>query len=557
MTAPAFLDLVRMSTATVGTGTITLGAAVNGYLAFAAAGAVDGTTYRYAIQDGNNSEVGTGVYSAAAQTLTRSVTKSTNSNNPISLSGRAQVIVCAAAEDLAIGGTTFGTAAAQSVSAFLQPANNLSDLGSAATARTNLGLGTAAVLAATAFLAVASNLSDLGSAAAARGNLGLGTAAVQNVGAFLQPANNFSDVASAATARSNLGLGSLALQSAGAVAITGGSITGLSSPVNPSDAATKSYVDATAAGLSVRDSCAWATAAALAANTYANGTGGVGATLTANANGALSIDGNAPGVGDRVLVQNEATASHNGLYTVTAAGSGGAPYVLTRASDFNSSSNVFGGIFTFVEGGAANAGAGFVLTTTGSITLGTTALAWTQFSGAGEILPGTGLAKSGNTLSRSRARWASPRAASASRRSPRTAYSRQRRRRCAGARRQCERHQQIPDPERVGGAGLERGRGGGHPNARLHLDAAARLQLQRVLRRPVRRGHVGAAGGRGVHRERERGRAAVSRVSQSGFHAAGRGQRDGAAPYVRLWNERPAGPWCSRGRREPTRAPRP
>ena len=47
-----------------------------------------------------------------------------------------------------------------------------------------------------------------------------------------------------------------------------------------------------------------ATAAALAANTYANGTAGVGATLTANANGALSVDGVTPSAGDRVLVKD-------------------------------------------------------------------------------------------------------------------------------------------------------------------------------------------------------------------------------------------------------------
>lgn len=91
----------------------------------------------------------------------------------------------------------------------LLAANNLSDLGSAATARTNLGLGTASLLASSAVLQSANNLSDLANASTARGNLGLGTAAVLNTGQVLQPANNLSDVASASTARTNLGLGSV------------------------------------------------------------------------------------------------------------------------------------------------------------------------------------------------------------------------------------------------------------------------------------------------------------------------------------------------------------
>jgi hypothetical protein len=91
-------------------------------------------------------------------------------------------------------------------SSFLIPGNNLSDIGSASTARTNLGLGTAALQINSFFLQSANNLSDLVSASAARTNLGLGTAAVQNVGAFAQTANNLSDLGSAATARTNLGI---------------------------------------------------------------------------------------------------------------------------------------------------------------------------------------------------------------------------------------------------------------------------------------------------------------------------------------------------------------
>src|ERR1700675_3294978 len=94
-------NLARMTTATTGTGTITLGAAVSGYLSFSQSGVADGTTVSYGINDGANSEVGTGVYAASGTTLTRTVTKSTNSNAAISLSGTAQVFITPRAEDLA------------------------------------------------------------------------------------------------------------------------------------------------------------------------------------------------------------------------------------------------------------------------------------------------------------------------------------------------------------------------------------------------------------------------------------------------------------------------
>lgn len=93
-------NLARMSTATTGTGTITLGSAVSGYLSFAGAGAVDGDVVSYGIKDGTNSEVGYGTYTATGTTLTRNVTKSTNSNAAISLSGSAEVFITPRAEEL-------------------------------------------------------------------------------------------------------------------------------------------------------------------------------------------------------------------------------------------------------------------------------------------------------------------------------------------------------------------------------------------------------------------------------------------------------------------------
>jgi len=104
-----------------------------------------------------------------------------------------------------------------------------------------------------------------------------------------------------------------------------------------------------------------ATTAALPANTYANGAAGVGATLTANANGALAAqDGETLSVGSRLLVKNEAAAANNGVYVVTQAGGSGAPYILTRAADADTPA-LLGGISVLVVTGAVNAGLLFVL----------------------------------------------------------------------------------------------------------------------------------------------------------------------------------------------------
>jgi hypothetical protein len=98
MSLAKLYNLARMTTGTVGTGPLTLGAAVDGHLTFAQAGVVNGDTVYYAINDGSQSEVGTGVYTAVGTTLSRTVIKSTNADAAISLSGDAEVMVTALAE---------------------------------------------------------------------------------------------------------------------------------------------------------------------------------------------------------------------------------------------------------------------------------------------------------------------------------------------------------------------------------------------------------------------------------------------------------------------------
>ncbi len=193
----------------------------------------------------------------------------------------------------------------------------------------------------------------------------------------------------------------LAPTGSGTIVASSKRITSVASPTGDNDAANKAYVDSVAEGLDVKESVVAATTAALAAVTYNNGTGGVGATLTADANGVLAaVDGVTMVAGERLLVQNQAAALQNGIYLCTSIGAVGAPFVLTRAGDMDGSpASEIPGAFVFVEEGTTNADNGFVCTTNAPVTMGTTAINFTQFSGAGQITAGAGLAKTGDTLS--------------------------------------------------------------------------------------------------------------------------------------------------------------
>jgi hypothetical protein len=146
-----------------------------------------------------------------------------------------------------------------------------------------------------------------------------------------------------------------------------------------------------------KQSCRLATTAALPSNT-ASGSG-PGKTLTAVANGALSVDSVATVQGDRVLVKDESTGADNGIYDVTDPGSAGSPYVLTRSEDADLDEEVTSGMFTWIEEGTTNAETFWVLTTVNPITVDTTALVFEKFypSGGGGSFSG----KSGRVLASS------------------------------------------------------------------------------------------------------------------------------------------------------------
>jgi hypothetical protein len=178
----------------------------------------------------------------------------------------------------------------------------------------------------------------------------------------------------------------------GRVDVSGSVITGVAEPVNATDAATKGYVDTVAEGLHVHQAANCATTNTLAVLsggtvTYNNGTAGVGATLTLS--DALStIDGYTLNNGDRILVKNETTQAHNGLYTRTSA------TVLTRSNDFDTEAEIAGGDFVFVENGTIFGNTGFVQTFE-VLTVGTDTVIFQQFSGTGTFTAGNGLTIAG------------------------------------------------------------------------------------------------------------------------------------------------------------------
>jgi hypothetical protein len=151
-------------------------------------------------------------------------------------------------------------------------------------------------------------------------------------------------------------------------------ITGLLDPTNAQDAATKNYVDGVVQGVDAKASVRVAT---------------TGSNLAA-LSGLLTVDGVTLVSGDRVLVKDQTTQSANGIY-IAASGA------WTRALDADAWTEL-PAAFTFVETGTVNADSGWLCTVVAGGTIGTTAVTWVQFSGAGQITAGAGLTKTGNQI---------------------------------------------------------------------------------------------------------------------------------------------------------------
>ena len=186
------------------------------------------------------------------------------------------------------------------------------------------------------------------------------------------------------------------------VNVAGDTMTGFlilnANPTAALGAVTKQYVDAVSAGLNVHASCVTATTATLASSsgntvTYNNGTGGVGATLTTTGSFA-TIGGFAVPDTSRVLVKSEATQANNGIYVKDS------NTQLTRATDFDNSppGEIASGDFTFIVSGTV-AGTNWAMTTPGTITVGTTAIVFSQLSGPGVYTAGTGIDITTNIIS--------------------------------------------------------------------------------------------------------------------------------------------------------------
>jgi len=169
------------------------------------------------------------------------------------------------------------------------------------------------------------------------------------------------------------------------VAFNSQKITGLADPTNAQDAATKLYVDNSRLGIDFKDSVRVATTANIA-------------TLAGGA--PSTVDGVSVAANDRILVKNQTTTSQNGIYKVDTVGTGSnGSWSRTTDADGSPAGELTSGAFVYVEEGTANAQDQYVITTTGTITVGTTGITWGLFSGAGKITAGSGLSKSKDTLS--------------------------------------------------------------------------------------------------------------------------------------------------------------
>jgi hypothetical protein len=435
-------DRVKVTFTTTGTADFTLGAAATGFQSFAAIGNTNFTYYAAVDPATGDWEVGYGQYLTAGPTLTRNtILSSSAAGAKVSFGSGSKDVFCTYPSEKAIyeeysgnvlidGGpitvigtgvtsyTTFSAALAElyaNINSFAQLyAQNLNSGSDASTdivAYNNLGDGN------TNFIDMGISSSNYTSATYPiftpssgyvyndGGELIIGSATNDVVlfaggVATTDEAVRINKTSKLVTTKAGLSVGTT-LGVTGA-ATFGSTVLLNANPTLNLQAATKQYVDqAAATGFTVHSPVVYATTAALATNTYNNGASGVGATLTAVANGALSVDGNAVTTSQRILVKDEVTQANNGVYTVTQTGSGILPYILTRATDFDQAAagEIANNAYFYVTSGTANIGRSFILSQTAAITVGTTSLPFTLFNDQLSYVGGTNISVAGQTIS--------------------------------------------------------------------------------------------------------------------------------------------------------------
>ena len=383
-------DRVQDLTSTTGTGSVTLaGTPPAGYQSFGAAIGNGNTTY-YVINGGSEWEVGVGTYNSTGTTLSRdTVLSSSNSGSLVNFSAGTKTVFVTYPAEKSVNEDVAGNV-------------NISITGNAATATraTNLYDGAAGSIPyqtaanTTAFVAAASGVLVGGS-----------TPSFSTTPTLT--GTNFTGIPNAALSNNAVTIGSTSV----ALGATSTTLAGLTSvtltqdPVSNLQAATKQYVDtAVSSGIHFHTPVLVEAPANLTV-TYANGTAGVGATLTnAGAQAALVLDGVTLSVADRVLIHQQTTQTQNGIYVVTTVGSGATNWVLTRSSDANTyaaaSATALGeGSTVFVQQGTVGAGTTYTCNTSGTITFGTTNITFVEIASAQIYSAGTGLTLTGTQFS--------------------------------------------------------------------------------------------------------------------------------------------------------------
>ena len=350
----------------------------------AAAAAIDATkigggavsNLEFSYLDGVTSAIQTQI-NAKQATITGAATTIVSSDLTASraaISNSSGKIAVSTVTDTELGYVSGVTSAIQTqLGTKLTASNNLSDVSSTSTARTNLGLAIGTnVQAYDAELAAIAGLTS----AADKGIqfTGSGTAAVFDL---TTAGKALLDDADASTQRTTLGLGTIATQNANSVALTGGTITGLGDPSSSSEAATKNYVDNLVTGLRTRVIARVASTANVA-------------IATALENGDV-LDGVTLATGNRVLLKDQSTASQNGLYIVVASGAA------SRDPEFDIISEVAGQLILVSEGNT-HADDLFLCTTDTSATLGSSSISYTQvFPSSGGTVTSVAVADSGSS----------------------------------------------------------------------------------------------------------------------------------------------------------------